>query len=411
MSALAKIASEAGFAVTGSDLKTGGHKADNISKDLDLVIYNSAITKGSPGEVELIRAKELGLKTVSRGEYLARLVNKAKRSVVVSGMHGKTTITTLIGLVLKNNGNKPTVIPGTYVAEFGANYLLGSKDLIVTEGCEYHDNFLHLRPKIAVISNIEQEHLDYFGDLKTIIKSFAKFIENIDPDGCLVYFAGDENIRAALRLASKRPKTLVGYGQGGNVLYQKLGYKLKYPGAHNKLNALAVEAVADYLEVSRNITKKSLQSYQGAGRRLEIKGEKKGILVIDDYGHHPTEIKNTILALKEAYPGRRLVTAFWPHQYKRIESLFSDFAEALSLADEVLLLPIYLVPGRDEERPVSSKQLADEIQKKGTRAKSFPDQSSMVKYLNDTMAANSLLLTVGIPPINQVAEEFLEGER
>lgn len=410
MSALSKIAESAGFIVSGSDIKTGGHSADNIHKDLDLVVYNSAITAGSPGEVELKRAKELGIATITRGKYLAKLVNEAKTSVVISGMHGKTTITTLIGLILKNHGDRPTVIPGTFVKEFGANYLLGSKDLIVTEGCEYYDNFLHLKPKIAVISNIEEEHLDYFADIKVIIRSFAKFIENIDKNGCLVYFADDQNIKEALKQAKNRPKILIAYGENGDSDYRELKYQLKYPGAHNRLNALAAMAVVNYLKIPEKITKQSLENYGGAGRRMEIKGERQGVLVVDDYGHHPTEIKNTIIALKEAYPEKRLVVAFWPHQYKRIESFFDDFVKVFVLADESLFLPIYFVPGRDEKRPVSSEQLAEEIRKKGSKSLAFPDQKSMIKYLNYKLAKNDLLLTIGIPPINLVAEKYLEGE-
>jgi UDP-N-acetylmuramate--alanine ligase len=408
MSALAEIAKKAGFEVTGSDIKSGGHSEKNITSDLDLVIYNSAINETSPGYIELNKALEMGIKTVSRGEYLATLVNESKNSIVVSGMHGKTTITTMIGQVLKNVGLNPTVIPGTYVKAFGANYLAGNNDYFVTEGCEYFDNFLHLKPKITVVTNIEEEHLDYFKDLDAIIDSFAKFISNVDKNGALIYFAGDKNIARAIDKATSRPKTMVGYGQFGDQYYKKLDFDLQIPGSHNRLNALAVLAVADYLGIERAKSQATLMNYVGAGRRMQIKGEKQGVLVVDDYGHHPTEITSTISALKEKYPKKRLVVAFWPHQYKRIESLYRRFLDCFAAADEIVLLPIYLVPGRDELSSVSSEKMADDLKKKGKKATAFDDQEEMVEYLAKSLQPNDLLLTIGIPPINQVAEKYLE---
>lgn len=408
MSALMALAREAGSRVSGSDLKLGGHSADNIKRDFDLVVYTASITEGSEGYKELERAHELKIQTMSRGEYLASLVNQAEKSVVVSGMHGKTTVTTMIGLILQAADLKPTVIPGTTVKEFGGNYLAGSHDLLVTEGCEYYDSFLHLKPKIAVITNIEEEHLDYFKDLEAIIKSFATFISNIDQDGCLVYFSGDDNIKKAIERATNRPKILIPYGQGSGGDYQKLDIKLTVPGEHNRKNALAAQAVADYLVVSKSVSDQVLSDYQGAGRRMEIKGQPNGILVIDDYGHHPTEIKNTIKALKESYSDKRLVVAFWPHQYKRIASLFTEFSTSFKGADEVLLLPIYFVPGRDEKLDISSLQLAKAIADTGIKARSFKDQDEMVSYLVKSLTQNDLLLTIGIPPINQVAEKFIK---
>lgn len=409
MSALAEIAKKAGFDVTGSDLKTGGHSEKNITPDLDLVVYNSAINETSEGYIELKKALDMGLKTVSRGEYLATLVNQSKNSVVVSGMHGKTTITTMIGLVLKNSGMNPTVIPGTYVEAFGANYLAGTNDYFVTEGCEYYDNFLHLKPRVAIITNIEEEHLDYFKDLDAIINSFAKFISNISPDGLLAYHAGDKNIEEAIKRASSCPKTMISYGQLGNAKYKNLQFDLQIPGSHNALNALAVLVVSDFLGIDREESEETLKNYHGAGRRMQIKGEKQGVLVVDDYGHHPTEISSTIVALKEKYPGRRLIVAFWPHQYKRIESLYEQFLDCFESADEVLLLPIYLVPGRDEKTAVSSEKMAKDLSNKGKKVTSFLNQESMVTYLIKNLQPSNILLTIGIPPINQVAEKYLEG--
>jgi UDP-N-acetylmuramate--alanine ligase len=368
MSALMALAKKAGLSVSGSDLKISGHSEENIKSDFDLVVYTASITEGSEGFKELKKARELGIKTVSRGEYLASLVNQADKSVVVSGMHGKTTVTTMIGTIFQAADLNPTVIPGTTVNEFGGNYLAGSDDLLVTEGCEYYDSFLHLKPKVAVITNIEEEHLDYFKDLDTIISSFAKFISNIAKAGCLVYFAGDENIKKAIERASSLPETLIPYGPASSEAYQALDFEIFLPGEKSRFNALAALAVSNFLGVSREIAEKVLSNYKGAGRRMEIKGQPNGILIIDDYGHHPTEISSTIKALKESYPSKRLVVAFWPHQYKRIASLFKEFSESFRDADQVLLLPIYFVPGRDEKLDISSEDLAAAIAKKGVVA-------------------------------------------
>lgn len=408
MSALMALAEKAGFKVSGSDLKIAGHSEDNIKDDLDIVVYTSSITEGSEGYKELKKARELGIKTMPRGQYLATIVNKTKNSVVVSGMHGKTTIATMLGLVLKAAGLKPTVISGTNVSEFGGNYLAGDGEYIVTEGCEYYDSFLHLKPTIAIITNIEAEHLDYFKDLNTIIESFAKFIGNIDPNGYLIYFAEDENINKAIARAVRKPKYLIAYGPGGDKKYLELKYKLNIPGEHNRSNALAVTVASDALLVSAALTKKTLINYRGAGRRMEIKGEVGGVLLVDDYGHHPTEIKKTISALKEFYPDKKIIVAFWPHQYKRIASLFSDFSQSFLEADQVLLLPIYFVPGRDEKLAVSSEDLASAIERNGKSVKVFGSVDIMVKYLQANLSSGDLLLTIGIPPINQVAEKYLK---
>lgn len=407
MSALRALADRAGFQTTGSDLKNGGHAKENIHPDLDLVVYTASITPGSPGFVELGEARKQGIKTVSRGEYLANLVNRAKHSIVVSGMHGKTTVTTMIGLILKEAGMNPTVLPGTFVKEFSANYLAGDSDLIVSEGCEYFDAFLNLKPKIAVITNIEEEHLDYFNNLDNIIQSFARFIENIDPNGVLIYQATDKNIGLALSQAQHHPQNIIAYGKQGELKYQKLGFNLSIPGEHNRENALAAEAVADFMGVKPEVIKSVLMDYKGAGRRMEIKGQIKGITVIDDYGHHPTEIKATIRALREFYPNKRLVVAFWPHQHKRIAALFNDFKTAFNEVDELLLLPIYFVPGRDEKVDISSEKLAKAIEGNGFGVRVFPDEDNLVDFLLKEIKEGDLLLTIGIPPINKVAEKYL----
>ena len=412
MSALSRIAEAYGYQVTGSDIKITGHDKKNITKDLDLVVYTASITDGSPGFVELKRARELSIKTVTRGQFLSMIVSLFETSVVISGMHGKTTVTTMIGKILHQAGLKPTVLPGTVVKDFAGNFLLGEKKIIVTEGCEYYDAFLNLKPKIAVITNIEEEHLDYFGSLEKIISSFASFISKIDPDGTLIYPADDENIRAAIRIAKNCPGKLIAYGPGGDQGYLKYKFETNLFGEMNRLNCLAAYVVAKELSIEDSIIKKTLLNYSGVSRRMEYLGERNHVLIYDDYGHHPTEIKNTVLAIKEKYPEKKINLVFWPHQYKRIESLFEDFARTLSMADRVMLMPIYFVPGRDQISSLVAADLARRINqiKKDSIAQDFPNQEELVRFIKKNLNRDDLLLTIGIPPIYQVAKAFLEDK-
>jgi len=412
MSALSKIAKSYGYQVSGSDLKLAGHSEENISKDLDLVVYTASITENSPGFVELKKARELSIKTITRGEFLAEIVERYKISVVVSGMHGKTTVTTMIGKILNQAGFNPTVLPGTFVKEFAGNYLLGDSKIIITEGCEYYDSFLNLKPKIAVITNIEEEHLDYFGSLDKIIKSFATFISNIDQDGVLIYLADDKNIQAAIKLASRIPKKIVAYGPNGDNGFLKYKFETNLPGEMNRLNSLAAYAVAKEFCIDESKIEKTLKNYQGVARRMEFLGEKNQVLIYDDYGHHPTEIRNTILALKEKFPEKKQNVVFWPHQYKRIKSLFKEFVESLAIADQVFLLPIYFVPGRDQKNDLKSDDLAREINrsKKTKTARVYDNPDQIVEEIKYSLGENDVLLTIGIPPVYEVANKFLEDK-
>jgi UDP-N-acetylmuramate--alanine ligase len=412
MSALSKIAKSYGYQVTGSDIKLAGHNENNITKDLDLVVYTASITKGSPGFIELKKARDLSIKTITRGEFLAEIVNRYETSVVVSGMHGKTTVTTMIGKILNQAGLRPTVLPGTVVKEFAGNYLLGDSKIIVTEGCEYYDSFLNLRPKIAVITNIEEEHLDYFGTLDKIIKSFATFISNIDRDGVLIHLANDKNIQAAVKLASRLPKKIIAYGPNGDEGFIKYKFETNLFGGMNRSNCLAAFAVAKEFSIDESKIEKTLKNYHGVSRRMEFLGERNQTLVYDDYGHHPTEIKNTILALREKYPDKKQNVVFWPHQHKRIKALFKEFAKSLAIADKVFLMPIFFVPGRDQKNNFTSDDLAKEINqlKKSEIAQAFPNSDQIIKKIRYSLGENDILLTIGIPPIYEVANKFLEDK-
>lgn len=395
-----------GHTVTGSDLKTGGHKKENVASNVDVVVRTSAVSHGSSGWVEVEAAEELGIKILKRSELLGELT-KDKELIAISGMHGKTTVTSMIGLCLVSAGLDPTVLVGEDLREFDGVLRFGKSPWFVMEACEYDRAFLDFYPKILVLTNIEEEHLDtYPNGLTEIKEAFTQYINHIPDDGLIVACGDDENIKDVLSKVSTKAK-VVYYGFSSDK-YQSLDFKLQVPGKHNVLNALSALALCDHLKIDRKISEKVLREFKGAHRRFEHKGEFNGADLIDDYGHHPTEIKATLEALSERYPDKKKVVVFWPHQYKRIKPFLNDFAEAFNGADEVIIKPIFLVPGRDEKLDVSSKDIVDLINVKKNIAKFYETDSEIVKYLSETLDGNSVLLTIGIPPVYTIEDELLK---
>jgi len=406
MSGIKKYLEFLGHTVTGSDLKTNGHKADNITPDIDLVVRSSAVNPGGAGWVEVEAAKKLGIKVIKRSELLGQLT-KNKKLIAISGMHGKTTVASMVGLVLIKAGFDPTVLIGEKVKEFDDEVLrMGKSDCFVMEACEYDRSFLDFNPKILILTNIEEEHLDtYPGGLPEIKKAFIQYIKNVSSDGVIIACHDDQNILEVLDESNTKAK-IVYYGKTANR-YNELDFKLAIPGEHNRLNALAVVALADYLKIDQKIVKGVLEKFSGAKRRFELKGQFNGAEIVDDYGHHPTEIKATIEALSEKYPNKKKIVVFWPHQYKRIKPLLNNFAEAFDQANEIILKPIYFVPGRDEKLDVNSKNLADIIAKKNKNVRVIDEDDDIVEYLKRELNSNSVLLTIGIPPVYKIAESLL----
>lgn len=395
-----------GHTVTGSDLKTGGHKKENVASDVDVVVRTSAVSPGSSGWVEVEAAEELGIKILKRSELLGQLT-KDKKLIAISGMHGKTTVTSMIGLCLVSAGLDPTVLVGEDLKEFDGVLKFGKSDLFVMEACEYDKSFLDFYPQILVLTNIEAEHLDTYPEgLPEIEKAFIEYINHVPDDGLIVACGDDENIKDVLSKVETKAKVIY-YGFSSDK-YNSLVFKLQVPGKHNILNALAALAICDYFNVDRNVSKQALEAFKGAHRRFEYNGKFNGADLIDDYGHHPTEIKSTIEALIERYPNKKKIVVFWPHQYKRIKPFLNDFAKSFSGADEVIIKPIFLVPGRDEKLPISSEDIADLINSKKNIAKVYETDDEIIKYLSETLNSNSVLLTIGIPPVYKIEDGLLE---
>lgn len=367
MSALARWFKANGWAVLGSDIEKSsitdelvkdgirvkiGHKSGNINKDIILVIYNQAITKESLGYREFVQAKKLNIALLSYPEAIGGLTKKYK-TITVSGAHGKSTTTALLSTILLKNKIDPTIIIGTKLKELnGSNFHSGKSPYFLLEADEWRAALLHYTPYLAIITNIDREHLDFYKNLTHIKNTFLKFLSGVQNSGILVLNQDDKNLLSLKskiqKLAKKKNLKVYWYS-----LHQKearsIRRALKIPGIHNVSNGLAALTAARTLGVSERGALTSLSKYGGAWRRMEYRGKYLGFDVLDDYGHHPTEIKATLQALREKYPKEKLVCVFQPHQAERLKLLFKEFQDAFSETDIALILPIYQVAGRDEK--------------------------------------------------------------
>jgi len=408
MKTIAEILKRQGHKVTGSDLKLSGHDKKNIIDGIDAVVYTSAVTPNSAGWVEIEEAKKRNIKLIKRGKILADLV-KDRKVIAVSGTHGKTTTTSMIGLALVEAGLDPLVIVGEEVSDLGSTLRYGRGEWAVVEACEYDRNFLYFHPQIAVITNIEEEHLDHYpGGISDLQDAFYKFASQVSSDGVIVACGDDKSALEVIEKLKKEKIKTITYGLDKKNDFSKLSFNLSIPGDHNRRNALATVAVADIVGIKSEVVQKAIINFRGAHRRFEILGEKNDVLVIDDYGHHPTEIAALLSGVKEKYPDRKIVTVFWPHQYKRTKTFLKKFPQALSLSDKIVIKEIFFVPGRDEKNEVSGKDIVDLVnQKKSGKAVFIDDDKKIVEYLNSILESGDVLVTVGIPPVYKIANMFL----
>jgi UDP-N-acetylmuramate--alanine ligase len=435
VSGLAKILLHLNKEVSGSDnnnspiikkLRRAGIKVyiaqneKNINKNIDLVIHSQAILPDNP---EYKKALELKIPILSYPEAVGEIM-KEKRGIVISGTHGKTTTSGLVVNLLKKLNLSPSFLIGGEIINIG-NSGVGNGEFLVVEGCEYKRSFLNYHPEIAIITNIEKDHLDYYRDINDIKNAFLEFSQNIKSDGVLIYCAEDKNVKSIIKklkvkklsygfsfsdvicsdITIKGRKTEFKCFLNGN----KLGkVKIRLWGKHNVLNSLAVICVGIHLGFSWKEIKKGLESFKGVHRRCEILGEKSGITVIDDYGHHPTEIRSTLKCIREIFPNRRLIVVFQPHQYSRTRFLLKDFARSFSLADKIVVPDIYFV--RDsliEKKLVNAEVLVEKIRKNGKEAIYLPTFSEIVEYLCEIKKKGDVILTIGAGPVDKVAKEFL----
>lgn len=436
MSGLAEILLEEGFTVSGSDAKESpltrklesegahicyGQKAENITDDIDCVVYTAAISRTNP---ELIEAVAHKIPMLTRAELLGQLMKNYDTPIAVSGTHGKTTTTSMISHILLEGKVDPTISVGGILKAIGGNIRVGSSETFLTEACEYTNSFLHFFPKISVILNIEEDHLDFFKDLEDIRHSFHQFAALLPSDGTLVINGEITDYpeiyqRLDCNVVTYGPSadfdysaSDISYDEEGHVSFDlaKHGEKagritLSVTGDHNVSNALASIAVAELLDIPMDTIKKGLLSFTGTDRRFEYKGTFNGVTVVDDYAHHPTEIKATLKAAQH-YPHNSVWCVFQPHTYTRTKAFFHEFAEALSHADHLVLADIYAARETDT-LGISSADLAEEAAKLGTDSHYFPSFAEIESFLKENCRPGDLLITMGAGDIVTVGEDLI----
>ncbi len=437
MSALAHILKNDGYQVSGSDFKESetvqalrdmgisvsiGHRGENIS-GAGLVVYTAAVKADNP---ELVAAKEQGVLAIERATLLGAMMKNYKYPVAVSGTHGKTTATSMLAHVLCAANMDPTILVGGVLPLIGGNMRDGGKDYFVTEACEYCASFLKFFPLYSIILNVEEDHLDFFKDLEDIINCFRQFVQKTPDEGAVIANFDDANVRKTVENCNKRVisfgtewKTAdytanhITFGDDGYAEFDIIRHgeyythiKLNVPGMHNVKNALAVTAAADLLGVSAESVQKGFWSFRGTNRRFELKGEKNGAKIIDDYAHHPTEVKATLKAAKAVAGSHKVWCVFQPHTYTRSLALKDEFATAFSDCDNLILTDIYAAREKDTGL-ISSKDLVDAINQNNQNAIYIKEFSDIAAYLLDHAKPGDLVITMGAGDVYKIGEMML----
>ncbi|MGM0482249.1 MAG: UDP-N-acetylmuramate--L-alanine ligase [Patescibacteria group bacterium] len=417
MSALARMFLSKNINVSGSDQsktkiteslsKEGAtifyeESRGNINEYCDALIYTPALSGDHP---ELVEAAERNIPVFSYPEALG-FVSKEIFTIAVSGTHGKTTTTAMIAHILKEAGMDPTVIVGSLLKDWGegdggSNFLAGSGKYFVVEACEYKRSFNHLHPDILVITNIEEDHLDYYKDLSDIQEAFGQIISKVSPKGAVVCADKDEKVRPILKL-SKAPV----------YDYKEIDIKkgsLNVPGEHNRLNALAATTATSVLGVPSKKAVSILGSFKGTWRRFEYKGKtSKGALVYDDYAHHPSEISATINAARDSFPASNIVVVFQPHLYSRTEAFFEEIVNSLAKADKVIMVPVYQARKENHTPTPSSSQIAKALKRKGVNAFSVRSLERSASLAFDISGSEDVVVMMGAGDIYTATERLLE---
>ena len=437
MSGLAEVLLERGFSITGSDMKSSpiteklehhgasivyGQKAENITDDIDLVVYTAAIHPDNPEFQAVIRK---GIPHMDRAELLGQIMRNYKNSIAVSGTHGKTTTTSMLSLIMLAGACDPTISVGGILKDIDGNIRVGRSQNFITEACEYTNSFLKFNPRIELILNVDADHLDFFKDLDDIRHSFRLFSEKLNKDGILII---NGEIPDLSYFTQGLPCKIITYGLeadddytaknisfneyacGSYDLYvngEKLDHiTLNVTGLHNVSNSLAAIAAARELGIPMEHIKAGLMKFKGTDRRFEYKGEVNGITILDDYAHHPTEIEATLTAAKN-YPHRKIWCAFQPHTYTRTKALLHEFGKALSLADHVVLADIYAAREADTGE-IHSNDLQAEIRRQGTEVDYFSTFEQIENFLLKNCHPGDLVITMGAGDIVNVGEDLLK---
>ncbi len=435
MSGIAEVLLNLGYRISGSDLSETditqrlsslgarickGHDASHVGS-ADVVVTSTAVKADNP---EVLEAHRRSIPVIPRAEMLAELL-KMKFSIAVSGMHGKTTTTSMISTVLAHGGLDPTMVIGGKLASIGSNARLGDGEVIVAEADESDGSFLKLSPSIAIITNIDREHMDYYRDIEHIKDAFLQFANIVPFYGSTILCLDDEHVREILPKIKRRTIT---YGLSEAADYRAEGIsfegassryrlfckgtvlgdiELNVPGMHNVYNSIATIAVARELGLEFPVIREGMKAFAGVHRRLEIKGKRDGVLVVDDYGHHPTEVQATLSAAKQVWKNR-LIVVFQPHRYTRTKALFNEFLGAFKDADVLILTDIYAASEREIEG-VHAAKLCEGIRQNGhpaaTYISSFDD---IVDHLLKIARPGDVVITQGAGSVWKVGEEFLK---
>lgn len=409
VSALARLMLARSVVVSGSDRERSlitekleeegakiftGHDVVNVPEVCDILIYSPAINKDNP---ELVIAEGRGIQTLSYPEALG-IISKGMRTIAVSGTHGKTTTTAMVSEILTGAKLSPTVIVGSILKKSGSNFVLGTSNIFVVEACEYQRSFMNLTPEVLVITNIDNDHLDYYGTIEGVQKAFAEFAGKVPATGTIVCDPNDSFVAPILAKVSAR---VVDYTKENIIV------PLQVAGEHNKKNAKAAIAVAKILGVDGIEAMRLLALFSGTWRRMEHKGEtKNGALIYDDYAHHPTEIKATLQGFRAKYFKWRIVVVYQPHLYSRTKTLLNDFAQSFSDADEVIVAPIYAAR-EAVDLEINSDILAEAIRAHNPNVHAGANFSEIENYLRDTVTPNDLVITMGAGNIFKVGESLL----
>lgn len=437
MSALAEICLNKGYNVSGSDCNEShlldklrsqgatiyiGHKKEHISDDVDMVVYTAAVHPDNP---ELVAAKEKNKLTINRAAFLGQIMREYKNSIAVSGTHGKTSTTSMLSTIFEYANLDPTILVGGNLSVIGGNVKIGNSDNFITEACEYVDSFLNFNPKISIVLNIEEDHLDYFSGLDEIKASFNKFGKLLPKEGFFIINGDDENTNDILHDVKA---TVIKYGTNTsndviikNIEFNEYGYgifeleyngeslgkfELSVPGIHNIFNATAAIMAAYVSSIDIEVIKENITAYKGVGRRFEIKGNYNGALVVDDYAHHPTELKATLSAAKKIKKNN-LWCIFQPHTYTRTRSLLNEFAEAFYSADKVIITDIYAAR-EDDPGDIHSKDLVNKLYQNNVDVTYISSFDEITEYLRKNISKDDLVITAGAGPIYKVAEALVQ---
>ena len=439
MSGIAEVLLTLGYAVSGTDLKESdttrrltslgahvlyGHRAEHLGK-CDVVVISSAVSAANP---EVVAARERGVPVIPRAEMLAELM-RLKYGIAVAGSHGKTTTTSLVATILRHAGLDPTAVIGGKLPSLGSNARLGKGEILVAEADESDGSFMKLAPAIAVVTNIDAEHLDHYGTLDQLKRTFVDFINKVPFYGLGVLCIDHPNVQSLLPFVDKR---FVTYGLAPLATVRAVDLEhdalessftvvvrgkelgrltLPMPGKHNVLNALAAVAVADFLGVDFGKVREALGSFQGVGRRFSVKGEHEGVMVIDDYGHHPAEVRATLDGARAGYRDRRIVAAFQPHRYTRTRDLLSEFARAFNEADLVFVCDVYAA-GEELIVGATSDRLVEEMRASGhPRVRHVPRRADLAAALAAEVSPGDIVITLGAGDITHTGEELLQRLR